>query len=130
MEEQREHAILFAATLLCARKLIETMESDKPNMAKQYFVESKSIADHGESWSQDCRSQVVAKEIRGNGGVDIRSRISDSRRLAVNRDWGSGGAYEENPRPTLKKRAWGTGKKSPMRSTERGAESWEEKRGA
>ncbi len=31
MTEERKHAILFAATLLCARKLIETMESDKPN---------------------------------------------------------------------------------------------------
>jgi hypothetical protein len=39
MEEQRKHAILFAATLLCARKLIETMESDKPNLGKEYFVE-------------------------------------------------------------------------------------------
>jgi len=39
MEEQRKHAILFAATLLCARKLIETIESDKPNFAKQYFVD-------------------------------------------------------------------------------------------
>ena len=39
MEEQREHAILFAATLLCARKLIETIESEKPNLAKQYFVD-------------------------------------------------------------------------------------------
>jgi len=39
MEEQRKHAILFAATLLCARKLIETIESDKPNLAKQYFVD-------------------------------------------------------------------------------------------
>jgi hypothetical protein len=39
MEEQRKHAILFAATLLCARKMIETMDSDKPNMAKQYFVD-------------------------------------------------------------------------------------------
>jgi len=39
MEEQRKYAILFAATLLCARKLIETIESDKPNMAKQYFVD-------------------------------------------------------------------------------------------
>jgi len=39
MEEQRKHAILFAATLLCARKLIETIDSDKPNMAKQYFVD-------------------------------------------------------------------------------------------
>jgi len=39
MEEQRKHAILFAATLLCARKLIETIESSKPNLAKQYFVD-------------------------------------------------------------------------------------------
>jgi len=39
MTEERKHAILFAATLLCARKLIETMDSGKPNMAKQYFVD-------------------------------------------------------------------------------------------
>jgi hypothetical protein len=39
MEEQRKHPILFAATLLCARKLIETIESDKPNLAKEYFVD-------------------------------------------------------------------------------------------
>jgi hypothetical protein len=39
MEEGRKYAILFAATLLCARKMIETMESDKPNFAKQYFVD-------------------------------------------------------------------------------------------
>jgi hypothetical protein len=31
--EERKFALLFAATLLCARKLIE-MEPDKPNMAK------------------------------------------------------------------------------------------------
>jgi hypothetical protein len=39
MEEQRKYAILFAATLLCAREVIETMESDKPNMAKPYWVD-------------------------------------------------------------------------------------------
>lgn len=39
MTEERKHAILFAATLLCARKLIETIESEKPNLAKQYFVD-------------------------------------------------------------------------------------------
>jgi hypothetical protein len=39
MTEDRKYAILFAATLLCARKLIETMESDKPNFAKQHFVD-------------------------------------------------------------------------------------------
>jgi len=39
MTEDRKHAILFAATLLCARKMIEIMDSDKPNFAKQYFVD-------------------------------------------------------------------------------------------
>jgi len=39
MTEERKHAILFAATLLCARKLIETLESEKLNFAKQYFVD-------------------------------------------------------------------------------------------
>ena len=39
MTEERKHAILFAATLLCARKLIETIDSDKPNFAKEYFVD-------------------------------------------------------------------------------------------
>jgi hypothetical protein len=39
MTEERKHAILFAATLLCARKLMESMESDKPNLAKEYFVD-------------------------------------------------------------------------------------------
>ena len=39
MTEDRKYAILFAATLLCARKLIDTMDSDKPNFAKQYFVD-------------------------------------------------------------------------------------------
>ena len=31
--------ILFATTLLCARKLIDCVESDKPNLAKEYFVD-------------------------------------------------------------------------------------------
>jgi hypothetical protein len=39
MTEGRKHAILFGATLFCARKLIETIESDRPNFAKQYFVD-------------------------------------------------------------------------------------------
>jgi hypothetical protein len=39
MDEQRKHAILFATTLLCARKLIETIESDKPNRAEEFFIE-------------------------------------------------------------------------------------------
>jgi hypothetical protein len=39
MTEERKHAILFAATLLCTRKFIETIESDKPNFAKEYFID-------------------------------------------------------------------------------------------
>jgi hypothetical protein len=39
MTEERKHAILFAATLLCARKMIETIDSDKPHFAKEYFVD-------------------------------------------------------------------------------------------
>jgi len=39
MTEERKHAILFAATLLCARKMIETIESDKPNFTEEYFVD-------------------------------------------------------------------------------------------
>ena len=39
MTEERKHAILFAATLLCARKIIDSMDSDNPNMAKQYWVD-------------------------------------------------------------------------------------------
>jgi hypothetical protein len=35
MTEERKFTILFAATMLAARKLIE-MEPDKPNMAKGY----------------------------------------------------------------------------------------------
>lgn len=39
MTKERKHAILFAATLLRARKLIETIESDKPDLPKLFFVD-------------------------------------------------------------------------------------------
>ena len=37
MTEERKFAILFAATLLAARRLID-LDPDKPNMAKGIFV--------------------------------------------------------------------------------------------
>jgi hypothetical protein len=37
MTEERKYAILFAATLLCARKLAE-LDYDKPSPAKVYAV--------------------------------------------------------------------------------------------
>jgi len=38
MTEERKFAILFAATILSARKLLH-MDPDKPNMAKGFFVD-------------------------------------------------------------------------------------------
>ena len=38
MTEERNHAILFAATLV-RPETDETIESDKPNLGKQYFVD-------------------------------------------------------------------------------------------
>jgi hypothetical protein len=42
--EERKHAILFAATILSARKLMEIIESDKPNFAKEYWID-KAISE-------------------------------------------------------------------------------------
>jgi hypothetical protein len=39
MTEERKFAVLFAATLLSARKLIDCIESDKPNFAMEYWVD-------------------------------------------------------------------------------------------
>jgi len=36
--EERKFAILFAATILAARRLID-LDPDKPNMAKGFFVD-------------------------------------------------------------------------------------------
>ena len=38
MTEERKFAILFAATLLAARKLVD-IDPNKPNMAKQFYVD-------------------------------------------------------------------------------------------
>lgn len=39
MTEERKHAILFAATILAARKLLPTMEEERPNLVKDYWTE-------------------------------------------------------------------------------------------
>ena len=43
MTEERKFAILFATTILAARKLVD-MDPNKPNMAKGFFVD-KAIDD-------------------------------------------------------------------------------------
>jgi len=50
MTEERKYAVLFAATLLCARKLVE-LDSDRPSPAKVAAVENairqaKFVLDH------------------------------------------------------------------------------------
>jgi hypothetical protein len=38
MTEERKYAILFAATLLSARRLIENIVSEKPDYAEEHFI--------------------------------------------------------------------------------------------
>jgi hypothetical protein len=40
MDEQRKFAILFAATILSARRIQESMTSNNPDMAKQFYPEN------------------------------------------------------------------------------------------
>lgn len=39
MTEERKHAILFAAAILSARKILDSIDCNKPNMAKEFFIE-------------------------------------------------------------------------------------------
>jgi hypothetical protein len=39
MTEERKHAILFAATILSARKIIGALDSSKPNPGKDFFID-------------------------------------------------------------------------------------------
>jgi hypothetical protein len=40
MTEDRKHAILFAATLLSARKIIEVIDNDDPqNMGRKFYMD-------------------------------------------------------------------------------------------
>ena len=40
MTEERKHPILFAATLLSARKIIEVIDNDEPqNLGRKFFMD-------------------------------------------------------------------------------------------
>ena len=62
MDEGRKYAILFAATILCARKLIG-MEPDKPNFAKDYIVDT-AIKDAAFNWEDplDLEGELTEEE--------------------------------------------------------------------
>jgi len=56
VEEQQKYEIFFVATLLCARKLIESIESDKPNLARQHWMdraieEATFVMERTNQWS-------------------------------------------------------------------------------
>ena len=38
MTEERKYALLFAATLLSARRLIENIVTEKPDYAEEHFI--------------------------------------------------------------------------------------------
>jgi hypothetical protein len=56
MTEERKHAILFAATILSARRIQESITSDKPDMAKQYYIDPGPFKRPSSSWSGLTRS--------------------------------------------------------------------------
>jgi len=58
MAEERKHAILFAATLLSARKIIDALDSSKPNPGKDFFID-KAIKEGGGDFGED-RSAVAS----------------------------------------------------------------------
>lgn len=45
------HTTWIAATLLCGRKLMDSMDSNKPNLAKQHFVATANFVIVGASMS-------------------------------------------------------------------------------
>jgi len=65
MEEQRKHAILFGATLLCARKLIETVESDELNLRESWL--RRQFADTRYSYERRNRRAQRAAVTRAMG---------------------------------------------------------------
>ncbi len=70
MTEERKHAILFAATLLSARKIIEVIENDDPmNMGRAFWMDkylnkaieqaSKILEKIDERWPAEGVSEEV-----------------------------------------------------------------------
>ncbi len=60
--EERKFAILFAATILAARRLMD-MDPNKPNMAKEFFVD-RAIADAASIMERiDARWPAIENEI-------------------------------------------------------------------
>ena len=59
MTEERKHAILFAATLLCARKVAPYLEGEVANMLTEHYIwraieQAKRIADKIDArWSAE-----------------------------------------------------------------------------
>jgi hypothetical protein len=67
MTEERKYAILFAATLLSARKLIE-MDPNKPSIAKGFLVDT-TIDDGRVAQASRTRPIFRAPSMRSMSGV-------------------------------------------------------------
>jgi hypothetical protein len=75
MDEQRKHAILFAATLRSARKLVDWSEMGKPTMAKQFRVDK---ADRGGGVHPGEKSISVGLRRRAARRGGERARVYSS----------------------------------------------------
>jgi len=66
MTEERKNAILFAATLLSARKIIDALDSSKPNSGKEFFIEKaiKEAAAIPEKIDQQWPAEGVSERVR------------------------------------------------------------------
>ena len=64
MNEERKQAILFAVSLLCARKLMDRMDSDKLDFAKQFW-EDGTIREAVIFWSESTYGGRVGRFLAG-----------------------------------------------------------------
>jgi hypothetical protein len=89
MTEERKHAILFAATLLSARKIIDALDSSKPNPGKDFFIDKaiKEAAAILEKIDQrwPSVSRIVCSTCSGHNEFAIRAGPSGiGRRYLIN----------------------------------------------
>jgi len=91
LTEERKYAILFAATLLSARRLIENMQSDKPHLNEQYFVDKAIdkacfVLERIE-WKFPAKTIKASHRSGRRGVIDKLDRPPQKIELVISRQW-------------------------------------------
>lgn len=73
MDEQRKHAILFAATLLCARKFLPLMETDHPDPSQEFLTEHFCLRQTGSDGVRSSKRIVCSKS---STSIGLRRRAA------------------------------------------------------